>query len=251
MCRRRCVLKAQRRRGLRAARSGLSRGSARLHAPRFRPSGSFDAASGLNADSPSPPRSRSSSTMATTTNASTSCCADESELEGPVYVIYTSGSTGAPKGISRSADGPWTTSSPGQCSDLPAGRCQLGERALQFTPLSFDVHYQEFFSTWATGGTLVLIDEETRLDPSALLATIERERIARVFNAAPRPGKPRCGDRLSAPAVSGLSARGRQHGRHEQLRTITAEPLRRFFSELKGLLAVRNSLRPAGDACRR
>jgi amino acid adenylation domain-containing protein len=102
---------------------------------------------------------------------------DESRLDGPAYVIYTSGSTGVPKGVPL-----------GRCAlaNLIAWQCRDSAadsdwRTLQFTPLSFDVHYQEFFSTWATGGTLVLIDEETRLDPGALLATIEQERIARVF----------------------------------------------------------------------
>jgi thioesterase domain-containing protein/acyl carrier protein len=92
-------------------------------------------------------------------------------------VIYTSGSTGQPKGVTLGRRAlanllAW------QCQDSRAGP---GWRTLQFTPLSFDVHFQEFFSTWATGGTLVLIDEESRADPARLLATVEREEIARLF----------------------------------------------------------------------
>ena len=98
-------------------------------------------------------------------------------LDGPAYVIYTSGSTGTPKGIPLERRAlanliDW------QCRDSAADSTW---RTLQFTPLSFDVHYQEFFSTWASGGTVVLVDEETRLDPARLLAMIEREEIARVF----------------------------------------------------------------------
>ena len=98
-------------------------------------------------------------------------------LDGPAYVIYTSGSTGTPKGIPLERRAlanliDW------QCRDSAADSTW---RTLQFRPLSFDVHYQEFFSTWASGGTVVLVDEETRLDPVRLLAMIEHEEIARVF----------------------------------------------------------------------
>jgi amino acid adenylation domain-containing protein len=101
----------------------------------------------------------------------------DSLADGPAYVIYTSGSTGWPKGVTLGRRAlanllAW------QCQD---SRAAPGWRTLQFTPLSFDVHFQEFFSTWATGGTLVLIDEETRADPAGLLATVEREEIARLF----------------------------------------------------------------------
>jgi amino acid adenylation domain-containing protein len=102
---------------------------------------------------------------------------DESRLDGSAYIVYTSGSTGQPKGIpfERRAIAnliEW------QCRDSAADSTW---RTLQFSPLSFDIHYQELFSTWATGGTVVLVDEETRVDPVKLLALIEHERIARIF----------------------------------------------------------------------
>lgn len=34
----------------------------------------------------------------------------------------------------------------------------VGTKTLQFSPISFDVHCQEIFSTWCSGGTLVLVD---------------------------------------------------------------------------------------------
>jgi len=101
----------------------------------------------------------------------------ESGDEVPAYVIYTSGSSGQPKGVvlGRRALAnliAWQRA---------ASRATRGWRTLQFTPLSFDVHFQEFFGTWATGGTLVIVDEETRVDPDRLLAALAEERIDRVF----------------------------------------------------------------------
>ncbi len=62
-----------------------------------------------------------------------------------------------------------------------ASTARAGTRTLQFTPLSFDVHFQELFGTWATGGTLVLITDETRLDPVRLLAYLAEQHIERLF----------------------------------------------------------------------
>jgi acyl-coenzyme A synthetase/AMP-(fatty) acid ligase len=58
---------------------------------------------------------------------------------------------------------------------------EVGARVLQFAPLSFDVSFQEIFSTWALGGTLVLVDDAMRRDPQALWRVIIREKIERVF----------------------------------------------------------------------
>lgn len=93
------------------------------------------------------------------------------------YVIYTSGSTGQPKGVAMEQRAlanliAW------QLARSPVG---AGERTLQFAPISFDVSFQELFATWCAGGTLVMVDEETRRDFRALLDLVERERVARVF----------------------------------------------------------------------
>ena len=93
------------------------------------------------------------------------------------YAIYTSGSTGKPKGVAmlhRALDNliSW------QLTDSKAGP---GAATLQFAPLSFDVHFQEIFSTWCSGGRLVLVREETRLEMLQLLDLIEAERIERIF----------------------------------------------------------------------
>ncbi|WP_085694735.1 MULTISPECIES: non-ribosomal peptide synthetase [unclassified Pseudomonas] len=93
------------------------------------------------------------------------------------YVIYTSGSTGQPKGAALTHE-MLTNLVQWQLTESQLGQ---GDNTLQFSPLSFDVSFDEFFSTWASGGTLVMVSEETRKDPVLLLELIERQRIARLF----------------------------------------------------------------------
>lgn len=96
--------------------------------------------------------------------------------ENLIYLIYTSGSTGNPKGVKmphksiynliqwqnkKSTPGVWKT--------------------LQFSPISFDVSFQEIFSTLTSGSTLVLLKEEIRKDPINLLKFIFKEEIERIF----------------------------------------------------------------------
>lgn len=99
------------------------------------------------------------------------------DADNLAYVIYTSGSTGRPKGVAM-AHRPllnllaWQRHRSGD---------ERAPRTLQFASLSFDVSFQEIFATLTCGGTLVLVDEETRRDASALLRTIADERIERIF----------------------------------------------------------------------
>ncbi|MCP5425259.1 MAG: amino acid adenylation domain-containing protein [Gammaproteobacteria bacterium] len=93
------------------------------------------------------------------------------------YVMYTSGSTGRPKGVALSQ---------GALSNLVhwhTRQAELGTpaRTLQFTSLNFDVSFQEIFSTWASGGCLVLINEQDRRDFQHLLAVIVQHRVQRLF----------------------------------------------------------------------
>jgi amino acid adenylation domain-containing protein len=93
-----------------------------------------------------------------------------------VYVIYTSGSTGRPKGVALthralSALLLWQL----RTSAFGSGR------TLQFTSLSFDVSFQEIFSTWWAGGAVVLVSEETRRDPAALVRWMAERRVERLF----------------------------------------------------------------------
>ncbi|HEX7242799.1 MAG TPA: amino acid adenylation domain-containing protein, partial [Longimicrobiaceae bacterium] len=101
----------------------------------------------------------------------------EADAESLAYVIYTSGSTGRPKGVAMPhralanllawQEGEW--------------RGPRAGRTLQFASASFDVSFQEVFSTWAAGGTLVIPTEEERRDPDALLRLMEAEGVERCF----------------------------------------------------------------------
>ena len=93
------------------------------------------------------------------------------------YVIYTSGSTGQPKGVAMTHRAlvnliTW------QLKESKAGR---RSRTAQFTSLSFDVSFQEIFSTWCSGGTLVLVAQSVRRDPRALWKLLADARVERLF----------------------------------------------------------------------
>jgi amino acid adenylation domain-containing protein/thioester reductase-like protein len=93
-----------------------------------------------------------------------------------LYVIYTSGSTGRPKGIAMSHQ---------SMVNLIEWHRSFGvrepQRVLQFAALSFDVAFQEIFSTLCSGHALVLLDEWVRKDAKALLDLLREQRIDRMF----------------------------------------------------------------------
>jgi len=93
------------------------------------------------------------------------------------YVIYTSGSTGKPKGVAM-PHGPLASLIRWQIarSALPTAA-----PTLQFASLSFDVSFQEIFSTLGAGGTLVLVTEEQRRDPPALWKLLYQANVRRLF----------------------------------------------------------------------
>jgi len=97
--------------------------------------------------------------------------------ENLAYVIYTSGSTGQPKGVAMEHRALvnlvlWQS----QALPFPAGI-----RVAQFAPLSFDVSFQEIFSTLCNGGTLILISDSSRRDPHAVFRFLNTEGIERLF----------------------------------------------------------------------
>jgi acyl-coenzyme A synthetase/AMP-(fatty) acid ligase len=51
---------------------------------------------------------------------------------------------------------------------------------LQFTTISFDVSLQEIFTAWNVGGRLVVVPEEARHDPAAILELVAREGVERL-----------------------------------------------------------------------
>jgi amino acid adenylation domain-containing protein len=93
------------------------------------------------------------------------------------YVMYTSGSTGRPKGVAM-PHRPlvnllrWQNAR----SALPPGAATL-----QFTSLSFDVSFQEIFSTLTSGGTLQLLGDQQCIDLQAMWEVIERGAVSRIF----------------------------------------------------------------------
>ncbi|HEX6042084.1 non-ribosomal peptide synthetase [Longimicrobium sp.] len=93
------------------------------------------------------------------------------------YVLYTSGSTGRPKGAAL----PHRALVNLLRWQLARFGASPAARTLQFASLSFDVSFQEIFSTWAGGGSLVLVDDDTRRDAEALVEHLRRERIERLF----------------------------------------------------------------------
>jgi len=97
--------------------------------------------------------------------------------ENAAYVIYTSGSTGLPKGTVM-AHRSMVNLIEWHRKGFGTGE---GRRVLQFAALSFDVAFQEIFSTLCGGDTLVLLDEWLRRDSRALTEFLNDERIDRLF----------------------------------------------------------------------
>jgi amino acid adenylation domain-containing protein len=84
--------------------------------------------------------------------------------EGLAYVIYTSGSTGTPKGVLVPHRG---------LANLAATHAGLlgigpGDVALNYAAMTFDGFVFELFVPLCAGATIVLPDDETRLDPVRL-----------------------------------------------------------------------------------
>jgi len=100
----------------------------------------------------------------------------ELTLDNLAYVLYTSGSTGRPKGVAM-PHRPLVNLLTWQIQNFrhPVAR------TLQFTPISFDVSFQEIFSTLSSGGTLVLVSESIRRNAETLLHYISSQAIERLF----------------------------------------------------------------------
>ncbi|WP_330253636.1 amino acid adenylation domain-containing protein [Nocardia sp. NBC_00565] len=102
---------------------------------------------------------------------------DQVSPDAIAYVLFTSGSTGEPKGVAMPHRGltslvDWQNRSPSGI-DLAS--------TLQLAPLSFDVSFQEIFTTLAAGSTLRVSSADLRANVEELLNTVVDEGIERLF----------------------------------------------------------------------
>ncbi|MCP9956157.1 AMP-binding protein [Streptomyces sudanensis] len=97
---------------------------------------------------------------------------------GPVcYVIPTSGSTGEPKAVAVP----------------PVVLADLGEwhvrrwshdrppNTLHMSSIGFDMVYEDTVATWLAGATLIVVDDQDRLDPFTLIDIVREHDVARLF----------------------------------------------------------------------
>ncbi len=96
-------------------------------------------------------------------------------LDHLMYLIYTSGSTGRPKAVAM-PQRPLLNLLAWQ-----AARSEVTSPTAQFSSISFDASFLELFSTWVTGGRVVLIDELDRRDPERLLTVLTDAGVRRLF----------------------------------------------------------------------
>jgi amino acid adenylation domain-containing protein len=93
-----------------------------------------------------------------------------------VYLVYTSGSTGKPKGVILEHMNVVNLIH----FDLHHTNLDFS-KVLQFHTIGFDASFHEIFCALLSGGELVLVDEDTRLDIPALFQIVEKNSIPTLF----------------------------------------------------------------------
>ncbi|NBI31259.1 amino acid adenylation domain-containing protein, partial [Chengkuizengella marina] len=93
------------------------------------------------------------------------------------YIIYTSGSTGQPKGIMVEHRTLVNLVYYQQDHTL----IPFNGNILQYASSSFDVSYQEIFSTLLIGGKLYIVEEEVKKEPEMLFNFIDQKQIDVIF----------------------------------------------------------------------
>ncbi|MFD7941406.1 amino acid adenylation domain-containing protein, partial [Streptomyces sp. NPDC059755] len=92
----------------------------------------------------------------------------------PAYVIYTSGSTGEPKAIAMPHQG-MVNMLREHAAAFPA--TSPGWRCSQYMAIGFDAAVQEIFGTLTTGKTLVIPDDDLRIDMDELSAWLIDQKV--------------------------------------------------------------------------
>jgi len=101
--------------------------------------------------------------------------------ENLAYVIYTSGSTGQPKGVEITHKGLFNLVT----WHMAAFDVTPSDRASQLSSLGFDAAVWELWPYLATGASVHIADQETRLRPEMLRDWITKERITISFVSTP------------------------------------------------------------------
>ncbi|HEV2735094.1 MAG TPA: amino acid adenylation domain-containing protein, partial [Longimicrobiaceae bacterium] len=145
------------------------------------------------------------------------------------YVVYTSGSTGRPKGVAM----PQRPLLNLLAWQLRSWHGPAAARTLQFASISFDVSFQEMFSTWASGGTLLVVPEEVRADMARLARFLAEARVERIF--LPFIALQHLAEAAEAEGIVPASLREVVTA-GEQLRVT--EPIRRWLGRMPGCVLV-------------
>ncbi|PRY41660.1 AMP-binding protein [Umezawaea tangerina] len=143
--------------------------------------------------------------------------------DGPIcYVIPTSGSTGEPKAV---------VVPPVVLAELGAWHVRRwshdrAPNTLHMSSIGFDMVYEDTVATWLAGATLIVVDDQDRLDPFTLIDIIREHDAARLFQ--PVVGlhglaAAACVAGVETPTLREISVAGEQLVINEEVRKFCAD----------------------------